>query len=333
MRYVMSLILALALVFATPAFAEFFGDGFSSDGFAEVYDPEDAESLSEWPDEAEDPSDGNPEPSLGMTEARAIELVKAADEKAEKAKEFWVDPQDDGAWVFYSTKYDSKKALFEGGFWYVDETQAVSLGDYSKSVFSWELCESIPPVYASATGSKDKRRVYAAILKNGKPFLIEGMADLTLLGGVSGSLYGYTAELSEESEFRVFLGVNDDELVEIAATDIDEALARRLSGMDDILDELAGSEDGFYKPGEIEVVEYLFRSAIPGQIKNSMGQVQGSVTLNLLYNGEQYHTYVFLDDGGEAHATRGWEEEIAIFEGADPGRFDIGFDVVETVIK
>ena len=108
-------------------------------------------------------------PARAMGLDRAKELVKAADPRAAKARQFWVYPEGDGAWVFYGTGYNSKEALFKGGFWYVTEDARYPLGDYTERVLHWDHLQSDPPVFTSCTLRRGKKHPHAAILREGVP--------------------------------------------------------------------------------------------------------------------------------------------------------------------
>ena len=271
-----------------------------------------------------------------MTQERAEALVKAADPRAEKARRFWVYPEGEGAWVFYGTGYNSSKALFKGGFWYVTEEKQTQLGEYTENVLDWGYTDGETPLFYSITvyGADQAWHPHAALLKDGAPFEIEDFGALVDLDGYNdrGSLVGYTAHDAQTDPGWVFLGVQDDHLVEIAATPISEAEALGFYDMNGILEELA--KDTFFGPeGETRVTEYLFRNAYPGRCRNSSGIVQGSITLNVENNGKPGHLCVFIDENGVAYPMRGWESELAIDDGAAKARYDVGLEIVETVTE
>lgn len=269
--------------------------------------------------------------AFAMTEQRAQTLVKAADSRAKKAKQFWVYPEGDGAWVFYSTGHRTDQALFKGAFWYVTEENQYTLGEYTQNVFSWEHYDSNPPVFYCDTiyGSNREHHPHVAILKDGAPLEIEDLGELTGLGGNHGSLMGHGAHDRFTEPERVFLGVKGDKLVEIAAMPITEAEALKIYGMDEILNELAVGNA--LQPGGVIPVAFLFRNASPGCYLNTYGIVQGSVTINLDNHGTPGHLYVFIDENGIACPNRGWENELAIIEGTANDHYNIGLEIVDTV--
>ena len=272
-------------------------------------------------------------PAQAMTNERAEALVKAADGQAQKAKQFWVYPEGEGAWVFYGTGYNSGQAKFKGGFWYVTEDAQVRLGDYTENVFDWGYFDCEPPVFYSCTHYDGESHPHAAILKDGAPLEIEGFGRLDSLDCYHGSLCGLAnGDHDRDGEIHwVFLGVQEDRLVEIAAAPIDEARAREIDGMGAILDELYTGSEVLH--GGVTATGFLFRNAAPGKLRNAKGNVQGSVTLTVDDNGEPGYVYVYIDAEGEAHAQRGWENEIAIWKGVPQARYDVGLEVVETVLQ
>ena len=272
-------------------------------------------------------------PALAMTEERAQALVKAADPKAQKARQFWVYPEGDGAWVFYGTGYNSKQALFKGGFWYVTEEKQYPLGSYTENVSDWDYFECDPPVFCSCTVYDGARHPHAAILKDGAPLEIKDFGTLNSLDCWSGSLCGLAnGDNDRDGEIHwVFLGIQDDRMVEIAATPIDEAQAREIEGMDEIIEELYRGNDVL--PGGVTATGFLFRNAVPGQLRSAKGHLNGSVTLIVDDNGTPGYVYVFINADGAAYPERGWENEIAIWHGVPQARCDVGLEIVETVTE
>ena len=271
-------------------------------------------------------------PALAMTKERAEELVKAVDAKAQKARQFWVYPEGDGAWVFYGTGYNSKQALFKGGFWYVTEARQVQLGDYTENVLDWECFDCEPTVFYSCTLHGGNRHPHAAILKDGAPCEIQDFGTLAELDGYDGCLEGLRAEdLGKDTLHSVFLGVKDDRLVEIAAVPISEAQARRIPGMNAILKEL--EEGDSVLSGGIAATGFLYRNAAPGRFRNAKGNIQGTVTLLVDDHGTPGFVYLHIREDGTIRPDRGWESEIAIWEGVPLERYAVGLEIVETVME
>ena len=270
-------------------------------------------------------------PALAIGKEAAEARVKAVDPKARKARQFWVYPEGEGAWVFYGTGYNSDKALFRGGFWYVTEDDAYPLGDYTENVFEWDWLDCEPPVFYSNTHYQGEHHPHAAILKDGAPFEIKDLGRLIDLDVCFGSLVGLTERDAGAALEYVFLGVQDDRLVEIAAMEISEAEARQIDGMDGILSELA-TGDGV-NPGGVTANGFLFRNAVPGRFRTARGHVQGSIALCVDDRGQPGWVYAFIDADGVAHAMRGWENEIAIDRGAPAAQYGVGLEIIETVTE
>lgn len=273
--------------------------------------------------------------ALAVTEAEAQALVKAADPRAKAAKQFWIYPDGDGAWVFYGTGYDGDRATFEGGFWYVSEAQAVRLGEYSKNVLDWGLCEGEPSVFYSTTWVDGAQNAHAAALIDGVPTQIGDVGPVRTFNAAFGCMEGYLGQDSDPG--RICLGVQDGKLREIAAVSLDAETARKIEGLPAIIEALKDgnnveSGDGVGSGG-VEVTECLYRNAWPGRFRDAAGHPRGRITLNGARDGQPCHVNVYLDANGEAVPERGWEDEIIVWEGADKARYDVGLEVVETVTE
>ena len=260
-------------------------------------------------------------PALAMTEDRAIELVKLADDEALGARQFWVSPsrEADGAWVFYAT--GGEIPYFKGSFWYVDETQAVKLGA-SNQVFSWQLLDTKPQIFTAAMGEPGSRRVNACALVKGRPTMIENARDLISLDWPGYGNVLYTMSKANDYNYT-FLTLKAGKLVQESAVTISRSDFETFPGAEDILAEL--EEDGWLP------TEYLYRSS-------------GVVTINVTSgeDGRLRHLYVYIDwnagqeddayadippeqliltelaegDGEVLHPDRGWEMELGLMDGA-----------------
>ena len=259
-------------------------------------------------------------PALAMTQDRAIELVKLADDEALGARQFWVSPsrEADGAWVFYAT--GGKIPYFKGSFWYVDESQAVKLGT-SSQVFSWQLLDTKPQIFTAAMGKPGSRRVNACVLVKGKPVMIENARDLISLEWPGHGNVLYTMRKADDYNYT-FLRLKGGKLVQESAVAISRADFETFPGASDILAELEG--DGWLP------TEYLYRSS-------------GVVTINVTHgeDGREKHLYGYIDwnagqqddatanippeqliltdlaedDGEVLHPDRDWEMELGLMDG------------------
>lgn len=259
-------------------------------------------------------------PALAMTQDRAIELVKLADDTALGARQFWVSPsgEADGAWVFFAT--GGEIPYFKGAFWYVDEQQAIPLGKAS-DVFSWQLLGTKPEIFTAAIGKPESRRIAACVLVKGKPTMIENARDLSSLEWPGYGSVLYTMPRANDYNYT-FLRLKGGKLVQESAVTISRADFETFPGAKDILAELEG--DGWLP------TEYLYRSS-------------GVFTINVAdEEGRKRHLYVYIDwdaDGADAvksdippdqliftdldevgdgevlHPDRGWEHELGLLDG------------------
>ena len=234
--------------------------------------------------------------------------------------------------MFYGTGYNSKEALFKGGFWYVSEDARYPLGDYTERVLDWDHLQSDPPVFTSCTLRRGKKHPHAAMLREGVPVEITDFGKVVSLDEYNGTLVGLTERDKDADIEYVFLGVRGERLVEIEALPITRVDALRIKGMKAIVKELWQGSDVLQ--GGVHVNLFLFRNAAPGRFRNEKGNIQGSVTLDVIdRNGNPGYVYVYIDEDGVAVPERGWENEIAINAGTPQTRYDVGLEVVPTVTE
>ena len=272
-----------------------------------------------------------------LTAEGVVERVRQIDERAAKARGFWVylSAESNGAWVFYADEYDAREALFEGGAWYIGERN-VSLG-YSRAVSDWafftpraaegsmfygdkenydidgERIAGVSELFASVTRTTDGvNRVHVwKIGDDGEVVEVDAGDGLCAIGASGGMLFGLT---EEESGDRCFLREYDGQLYQVCGQPEEISAVERLSGGAALLDEL--HENGF------TVTDCLYRS----MGADTEAEV---ITVNLEQDGKPYHVYLFRETEADAlDCERGWEGDMDTLTGSGSIRVDAGLPAV-----
>lgn len=223
--------------------------------------------------------------------AQVLERIAAQDSKAAKAKTVYFHPDGDGCWVFCRTKADVYHA---GSFWYVNGDNAQHLGS-GKDIWSWEFLPGMG-VFHCATGEPERRRINAAIAVDGVPVLLDVPEEIVYLYGMAGG--SALAGMVDINVYDyVFLTVDGTSFRELEAVPMDPAEFTALPGAQEILMELA--ED------------------IPStRTATFLQRDNGIITMNVEHDdGTVQHAYLWVQDGS-LRCMRGWENEIALFDGA-----------------
>ena len=272
-----------------------------------------------------------------LTAEGVVERVRQIDERAAKARGFWVylSAESNGAWVFYADEYDAREALFEGGAWYIGERN-VSLG-YSRAVSDWafftpraaegsmfygdkenydidgERIAGVSELFASVTRTTDGvNRVHVwKIGDDGEVVEVEAGERLRAIGASCGMLFGLT---EEESGDRCFLREYDGQLYQVCGQPEEISAVERLSGGATLLEEL--HENGF------TVTDCLYRS----MGADTEAEV---ITVNLEQDGKPYHVYLFRETEADAlDCERGWDGDMDTLTGSGSIRVDAGLPAV-----
>lgn len=272
-----------------------------------------------------------------LTAEGVVERVRQIDERAAKARGFWVylSTESNGAWVFYATDYEDREALFEGGAWYIGE-RTVSLG-YSRAVSDWafftpraaegsmfygdkenydidgERIAGVSELFASVTRTTDGvNRVHVwKIGDDGEIVEVEAGDGLCAIGASGGMLFGLT---EEESGDRCFLREHDGQLCQVCGQPEEISQVEKLPGGKALLDELRGS--GY------TVTDCLYRS----MGADTEAEV---ITVNLEQDGKPYHVYLFRENAAEElDCERGWDDDIDILTGSGSIEVDAGLPTV-----
>ena len=272
-----------------------------------------------------------------LTAEGVVERVRQIDERAAKARGFWVylSTESNGAWVFYATDYEDREALFEGGAWYIGE-RTVSLG-YSRAVSDWaffapraaegsmfygdkenydidgERIAGVSELFASVTQTTDGvNRVHVwKIGDDGEIVEVEAGDGLCAIGASGGMLFGLT---EEESGDRCFLREYDGQLYQVCGQPDEISAVERLPGGAALLDEL--QENGY------TVTDCLYRS----MGADTEAEV---ITVNLEQDGKPYHVYLFRENAAEElDCERGWDDDIDILTGSGSIEVDAGLPTV-----
>lgn len=243
--------------------------------------------------------------ALAIGQEDALRRILEADPAMDGAGQvsFYPSAEADGAWVFLAADAD---VYSEGTLWYVDGTGAELLAGGGE-FFSWELLQCTPQLMAYRTGRPEARRAHAFVLRHGRPQALTGAEKLVLLGAEHGCLYGMA---QPENYDYVFLAVDDGGLCEVKAVPLRMEAFLEREGAREILEDIV-SRSG------CTPVSCLYRST-------------GVITLNFLRDGKPVHAYVWETDGGLS-VSRGWEDEIVLFDGEGGMCSGVGLRVVSSV--
>lgn len=226
-----------------------------------------------------------------------IDLVKQADPKASDAEDFHVYTAADGnsAWVFCRSQTG---VYHEGTFWHVRDSKATKLVE-SSQVWHWFYHEDVfPGVFVYSIGNGDDRRAYAAILKDGQPYVLENANAFANLHASYGRLYGI---ISQNYDY-CFLEIADDQLRTVEALPLTK-------------------EDFLKMDGSTEVMDAAVLLDPSYELKSCLQRPNGVITLNFFSNtrGEMDHCYIYTTENGFAY-DHGWENEIVMLPGeGSPG--------------
>lgn len=272
-----------------------------------------------------------------LTAEGVVERVRQIDERAAKARGFWVylSTESNGAWVFYATDYEDREALFEGGAWYIGE-RTVSLG-YSRAVSDWafftpraaegsmfygdkenydidgERIAGVSELFASVTRTTDGvNRVHVWKIGDDEKVIEVNAGDgLCAIGASGGMLFGL---MEEDSGDRCFLREYDGQLYQICGQPEEISAVEKLPGGAALLDEL--HENGY------TVTDCLYRS----MGADTEAEV---ITVNLEQDGKPYHVYLFRETEADAlDCERGWDGDMDILTGSGSIRVDAGLPAV-----
>lgn len=281
--------------------------------------------------------------SPGTPAVRDKQVVLEADPGAKDAEEFFLYPSADsyGAWVVYVTGWNPDYVTRAGAAWYVS-AEGVLLGR-SKAVLNWHFfttqreydtpgwdsrfrshIEGDADIFASRTLPGGESRLNAWIVTPEDRVVELDTGGLIDLGAEHGALYGLAGKNDLD---YCFLCVDGGQLKQIAAAPIDEAAVNGFYCGCDLLEELRGR--GY------EVTGFLYRFSDPLKDNgtNDLPAAGGVITVNLRRGGAEYHAYFYEEPlYGGLYATRGWEEEIAVFEGPGTVQRDVGLEVIQTEI-
>ena len=265
--------------------------------------------------------------------AAALAVLPAtAEMTAEQAKQIVLD-------------YDA--ALFKGAAWYVS-AEGACLGK-SKAIFKWDFFTTQP---VAAVFEEDETDGFANRFRSHIEGDTEIFASNTQPGGINklnawivtpedrviepdtghlialDATHGALLCLAGKNDLDYcFLCVDGGELKEIAATPIDEATVNGFYGGWELLEELKG--DGYAPTGFL----YRFTDPLKDNGATDLPAAGGVITVNLEKGGTEYHAYFYEEPlYGGLYATRGWENEIATFDGPGSARRDVGLAVVQTEI-
>lgn len=285
-----------------------------------------------------------------MTAEHAKQIVLNFDADAKAAKEFYVYPSANsyGAWVVYVTGWNADRVYRTGAAWYVS-AEGVCLGK-SKAIFNWDFYTTLP---VAATFDEDETDGFANRFRRHIEGDTEIFASNTQPGGVSrlnawivtpedrvieldtgklialdssfGSLFGLAGKNDLD---YCYLCVDKGQLKQITAAPIDEDVVNGFYGASDLLEELRS--DGY------EVTGFLYRFSDPLKDNGStdLPAAGGVITVNLEKGGAEYHSYFYEEPlYGGLYATRGWEEEIAAFEGSGTVQRDVGLETLQTILS
>lgn len=279
-------------------------------------------------------------PALAMTEEQAIERVKEIDPSAEAAIRFYAYPDHDdrslsypeggldGAWVVY---FDGENGLeFRGHAWFVSEDEAVDLGR-SETISDWDFLEYSPGnIFTSVTKPDGNTHVHAWTLVEGEVVEMNTDGKIYRLGVQDGSLYAEAIPETSGDYDLAFLCMNSGILLEVAAAPMTREQFEVFDGGKKTLAQVEA--DGY------AVDEILFRYAHPGIDAESKSYTDGGgvATLNLTRDGQPAgHTYVFIER--ESHNLRldqAWmSTDYAVYDGIGTAKRDVGYEVVQTVIR
>lgn len=291
-------------------------------------------------------------PAYAMTLQEAEDVVLANDPQAANAREFWMyqSSETDGMWVVYATGVDKSTMDFKGGAWFVTPEQAVSLG-HTQSLKNWEFysCEPQPP---APTEERSTANIWPALFVAQGPELMVSRTDRLNAWRLDASNHLPTAVdtgklINIDSEYGqligmveafdydyVFLAIEDEALLQIAATTIDESIVRQFPDGTKLLDQL--SVQGY------TLTDFLYRAAVPGSVEglNDLPNAAGIISVNLEKDGQTWHTYLYYSEPGKAlnyidGSDWGGDGElwIATFEGKASDRLDVGLETIETRIQ
>lgn len=287
--------------------------------------------------------------SPGISAEQAEQMVLVVDPDAKDAKEFYIYPSADsyGAWVVYITGWNRDKAHYDGAAWYVS-AEGMCLG-HSKAIFKWDFFTTQPvaasfeedetdgfanrfrshieggtEIFASNTQPGGVNRLNAWIVTPEDRVIELDTGGLIALNASYGALFGLAGKNDLD---YCFLCVDGGKLWQIAAAPIDESAVNSFYGGCDLLEELRGS--GY------EVTGFLYRFSDPLKDNGAadLPAAGGVITVNLRFGGQACHTYFYEEPlYGGLYAARGWENEIAVFEGPGTVCRDVGLQILQTEI-
>lgn len=220
-----------------------------------------------------------------------LACIARSDAAAAKAGSVYFYPDGDGCWVFCRTKADVYHA---GSFWYVNGDNAQHLGS-GKNIWQWDFFPG-EGVFYCEIGKPENRKLNAAIAVDGAPVLLDVPEEIVYLYGMAGG--SALAGMVDINVYDyVFLTVDGTSFRELEAVPMDPAEFTALPGAQEILMELA--ED------------------IPStRTATFLQRDNGIITMNVEHDdGAVQHAYLWVQDGG-LRCMRGWENEIALFDGA-----------------
>lgn len=219
-----------------------------------------------------------------------LAAIARSDAKAAEAGDINFYPDGDGCWVFCRTKADVYQT---GSFWYVNEDTAHHLGS-SKNIWYVDFFPG-EGVFYSAIGKPESRVLNAAIAVDGAPVLLDLPEEIIYFHAMNKgtALCG----MPDKGDYDyAFFTVDGTSLRELEAEPMESAEFTALPGAQEILIELSE-----FAPS-IHTVTFLKRS-------------NGIITLNAEYDdGTVRHGYFWIEDGS-LQCERGWESEIALFDG------------------
>lgn len=282
-------------------------------------------------------------PALAMTKERAIERVKETDPSADSADEFYVYPdrdstalshsveETDGAWVFY---IDGENGwLFSGQAWFVSENMAIDLGR-SDSISYWNFLScSTGNIFTSRTEPNGRVHCHAWTLVEGEVVKMDTVNRIFRLGVQGDCLYAETSPeiVGESGDYDLaFMCMNGGILQEVSATPMSREQFSAFDGASEILAQIEA--DGYV------VDEILFRFANPeiDMKLDSYTDSGGVAALNVSKDdGSIGHIYVFIERNTHRLFLDNefFSAKYAVYSGIATPKRDVGYHVIETVIK